>query len=217
MKKEIILLAIVMTTQLCSAQNVVPTFGINATKNILDRDGIATKGIALSSGVELNHRTNFTLDLTYVIGDNRHRGQFDTDKMNGLMGSASIAYRLIEAECKLSPLIGFTVGTGMTSKSKVELRRAQDNQAKLPSEVLEHDFDVFGFYVSGKFMLDLRLKNISLRLGPTYSLFQAKRYVSHEQEYSNKYIRGLGLEMGLVIPLSPRSMRSSIHIPSRNH
>jgi hypothetical protein len=215
MKKHLIVIAVAMSTQFGFAQKgIQPVIGINASTNMLDEDGIITKSLSISPGFEWNGRANFSVDLRYVKSENRNNCFFNDDKMNGFMGSLSFSYRMISTG-KISPSIGFTAGSGMYTKTRVQNRINESNFKNVPLDEQRHDYDTYRFFLKGKFLLDVRLKYLSLNFGPTYNLFEARRLLLSEQKFSSTIINGMGLELGMVVPLTPRASVSRFNLPGR--
>lgn len=216
MKNLILITAITLSSQLVSAQlDVNPVIGVGGGISMLDQDGIYAKTISFSPGIEINERSYFSLDFQYIKSHNKVACLESDTKLKGSMVSVSYAYRILNSNSKFSPMIGLTVGRGLSSNAKIRRTKAAPNYSLIPAVLEEHNFDTYGVFIRGKFMLDVRLKFISLRVGPTYSLFQAKRFVYEEQKMRSKGVSGIGLEAGIVIPLSKRIFSGNYHMPGR--
>ena len=210
MKIQLIIIALAISTQFGIAQKVIqPTIGMSVYGNMLDSDGVITKTIIVSPGFQFRDRGNLSFDIGYVISDNKNNCFFNNKKLNGFMTSVSFDYRLINTRSKISPTIGFSAGTGMFTKSKVKNRISESQFKNVPEDEQEFDYDSYRFFVKGKFMLDIRLKKFSLNFGPTYNLYEARRFVMTEQKFNSSLLNGVGLELGVTIPISlqPFSLR----------
>lgn len=217
MNNQLLFVAISLTSQLANAQLTInPIVGVSGSMNTLDQDGIFAKSISFSPGIEINDRSYFSVDFQYTKSANKIDCLFDRTKLKGFMGSVSIMLRILNSDLKLSPVVGLSLGSGVYSNSNIRSRSMAPDYNAIPAEVEEHDFDALRFFAKGKFLLDVRLEIISLRIGPTYSLFEARRFVFEEQKIRSKAISGLGLEMAVVIPLSKRVIRGHYHIPGQH-
>jgi len=205
LKNAVLLFLIILNSWSYSQKPTNYTLGLNSSSCLMNDDKIILNSISVEPGVQFNDRWYINLSLGYIQNSNSYHP--DCRKFTGIINSLSVSMRLLKPEYKLSPLINIAIGNVIYSNARgsevgTDLVQCRNSQS------MNHErmgtFNRFRYFAKMKYMLDIRLMDFNVRLGPTYNVSVVNVFNRQNKEYFNQTLHGLGIEVGVVYNLSTR-------------
>lgn len=207
---------IAITSSLISySQSTNYIIDINYSASMYEGQQATYNAFSFSPGIEYDNGFSFNFGIGYVKARSLSYYTHNYRKFNGFQSSLTASKRFLNGVTKLSPLASVTIGSTIYNHHIGCYSNSGEIECDQSIFYEDPRIDKFRFFGKAKFMIDLRLSNLSVRLGPTYTIHEGRMISDPKERSKSMLLGGYGLEASVVFSLSPRKLKTGFFIPSR--